>query len=377
MANRRKRGIHSCRRRSHGPLDEAPLARRVAPVTIRAVLTRRAFVQASPVALGSLATLTSCLDAASPAEPPVIGRSTRSSGPGNGDGVAALDLPRRHSLRILQITDNHFFCGVEQGLAITEADRSTESDWRAQVRIQKPDLIVASGDLWHDNPGGRGQKTLEHVLPKLAALEVPWAFTWGNHDQLDDYQEGHDAIEAATHSLYRGGASHGDYRIEIRGADQKPLAQLFLMNSHQFGLAGWQLAWLRRTHEALKSAGTGSLPALAFFHIPLLDQSTLFREGVTKGVQHEKVCNEAEDGTALPALAHSGTIRACFCGHDHVNDYAVRDRDVDLVYGRATGYAGYGGDKVRKGAKLIEFDLTTGAHTQVTVFADGTTWKPA
>ncbi len=341
------------------------------------MLTRRAFVRATPVALGSLAALPSCLNAAATAEPPVIGRSTRPAGSGKSHGVAALDLPRRQSLRILQITDNHFFCGVEKGLIVTNSDRSTEKDWQAHVRIHKPDLIVASGDLWHDNPGGRGQKTLEHVLPKLAALDVPWAFTWGNHDELDDYQKGHDALESAKHSLYRGGASHGDCRIEIRGTEQKPVAQLFLMNSHQFGLAAWQLAWLRRTQQALKAHGTGSLPALAFFHIPLLDQKTLFRPGITKGVQHEKVCNEAEDGSALPAIAGLGEIRACFCGHDHVNDYAVRDRNVDLVYGRATGYAGYGGDKVRKGAKLIEFDLATGAYTQVTVFADGTTWKPA
>ncbi|MCC7374571.1 MAG: metallophosphoesterase family protein [Verrucomicrobiales bacterium] len=340
------------------------------------MLTRRAFIQATPVALGSLAAVSCSSEAAKP-QPPVIGRSTRAPRPGNDEGVATLDLGRRQSLRILQITDNHFFGGVEQGLVVTDADRATEKDWLAHVRLQKPDLVVASGDLWHDNPGDRGQKTLEHVLPKLAALDVPWAFTWGNHDQLGNYQAGHDALESAQHSLYRGGASHGDYRIEIHGADQKPVAHLFLMNSHQFGLAAWQLAWLRRTQQDSKARGTGTLPTLAFFHIPLLDQSTLFQSGVTKGVQGEKVCNEAEDGSALPVLAESGAMRACFCGHDHVNDYAVRGHNLDLVYGRATGYAGYGGDKVRKGAKLIEFDLATGAYSQVTVFADGTTWKPA
>ncbi|MBN8246593.1 MAG: hypothetical protein J0L84_04035 [Verrucomicrobia bacterium] len=89
----------------------------------------------------------------------------------------------------------------------------------------------------------------------------------------------------------------------------------------------------------------------------------------------EEVCFERESGTALPVLAESRTIRATFCGHDHVNDYAVRGRDMDLVYGRATGYAGYGGEKLRKGAKLIELDLGDGSYRQVTVFADGTTWK--
>jgi len=76
-------------------------------------------------------------------------------------------------------------------------------------------------------------------------------------------------------------------------------------------------------------------------------------------------------------VAAAGSIRATFCGHDHTNDYAVRGRDVDLVYGRATGYSGYGGEKVKKGAKLIELDLVDGRYTQVTVFADGSRWKPA
>jgi len=47
------------------------------------------------------------------------------------------------------------------------------------------------------------------------------------------------------------------------------------------------------------------------------------------------------------------------------------------VYGRATGHAGYGGDKLRKGAKPIELDLRAGQYQQVTVFADGSRWRPA
>ena len=89
------------------------------------------------------------------------------------------------------------------------------------------------------------------------------------------------------------------------------------------------------------------------------------------------MCHESENGQAAPVLAGDDRLRACFCGHDHVNDYAVRTRNLDLVYGRATGHGGYGGEKVRKGAKLIELDLTSGEYQQVTVFADGTRWKPA
>ncbi|HAB16607.1 MAG TPA: hypothetical protein DCE44_09165 [Verrucomicrobiales bacterium] len=345
--------------------------------TVNVMISRREFVRATPLALGSLLAAPALEATDSAGTPPVIGRSTRRARP--GDGVATLDMGRRQGVRILQLTDNHFFCGVEKGLTITNDDQATERDWQALVRHFRPDLIMATGDLWHDNPGGRGQASLEHILPKLERLEVPWATCWGNHDQLDDFQRGHDSLEAARNSLYRGGATHGDYRIEIRTASApgRPAAQLGVMNSNQFGLTDWQLAWLRRTQAELDASGQTAAPALAFFHIPLLDQKTLYRPRQTPGLCHEEVCFEKESGRALPVLAERRSIRACFCGHDHVNDYAVRARDVDLVYGRATGHAGYGGEKVRKGAKLIELDLVRGAYTQITVFADGTHWKPA
>jgi len=344
------------------------------------MISRREFVKASPLVLGSLLNAPRLMSGEGEIEaaPPAIGRSSRPAR--LGDGAIRLDLGPRRGLRLLQFTDNHFFCGVKEGLTVTDDDQATERDWQAFVRHFKPDLIVATGDLWHDNPGGRGQAALGHLLPKLERLEVPWATCWGNHDQLDHYQRGHDALEAARHSLYRGGATHGDYRIEVHTADPaggtRAAAQLFLMNSHQFGLGGWQLAWLRGTWAELGTAGKAALPALAFFHIPLLDQKTLYRPNVTPGLCHEEVCFEKESGHALPVLAESRAIRACFCGHDHVNDYVVRARDVDLVYGRATGHAGYGGEKVPKGAKLIELDFATGAYAQTTVFADGRRWKP-
>ena len=336
------------------------------------MLSRREFVRATPLLLGAVASSSSSLRAgAAEPKPPEIGRSSRK--PRAGDGVATLDVGSRGGLRVLQITDNHYFCGVKSGLAVTDGDTATERDWQEYVRIYKPDLIVSSGDLWHDNPGGRGQASLEWVLPKLERLGVPWAMCWGNHDQLDRFQRGHDALEGAANSLYRGGGTHGDYRIDIR-AGSKSAGRIYLMNSNQFGLTAWQTEWLRRTRASLKPADNPEAPALAFFHIPLLEQKSLFTLGKTPGLWNEEVCNEKEEGQALPVLAEGGRIRACFCGHDHTNDYLVRARDVDLVYGRSTGHSGYGGEKVRKGAKIIELDFATGAYTQVSVFPDGTRW---
>lgn len=342
------------------------------------MLTRRQFLQATPLLLAAL----SAPGAAGPApskpaaEPPEIGRSRRSRKA--GAAVATLEIGHRSGLRLLQFTDNHFFCGVKAGLTRTDADAATERDWREFVRIFRPDAIITTGDLWHDNPGGRGAATQAYALKQLEQLDVPWAFCWGNHDQLDDFAAGHAALEAARGSLYRGGGTHGDYRIDVwRGAERKLAARLWLLNSNRYGLTAWQLEWLRSARAQLAREKSPAVPALGFFHIPLLDQKTLHRPGATPGVALEGVCHETEQGQAAPVLAGDDRLRACFCGHDHVNDYAVRTQHLDLVYGRATGHAGYGGEKVRKGAKLIELDLPTGEYQQVTVFADGSRWRPA
>jgi hypothetical protein len=217
-------------------------------------------------------------------------------------------------------------------------------------------------------------KTLEHAVSRLEELEVPWAFCWGNHDLLDDYQAGHDRIQAGRNSLYRGRATHGDYRIDVRtGANggSRTSARLWLLNSNRCGLTEWQLDWLRRARRAVAGNGAAPVPSLGFYHIPLLEQKTLYRPNITPGIFLEEVCHEQESGQAAPVLTADDRLLACFCGHDHVNDYTVRTRQLDLAYGRATGHAGYGGEKLRKGAKLIELDLSNGTYTQVTVFADG------
>lgn len=306
--------------------------------------------------------------------PPLVGHS-KEMAVQPGRDVARVVSSSATSFKILHICDNHFFKEMKDRKEIRPWDERTIADWKKYVEQQKPDLVISNGDLWDDNPHpGLGRRAMEFVIPVLSALGVPWAFTWGNHDVTEDYTAAHDLLEKAGNSLYRGGATHGDYRIEVQGRGAReaepPALDLFFMNTSKTGLTGWQLAWLART---IKELGRKT-PALGFFHIPTIDYETLYQPGVTTGVKLEKVCNEKEAGESLPALVAAGVIRACFCGHDHVNDYMVSKDSVNLHYSRATGHGGYGGDKLRKGAKVIEVDLPTGKYLQHTVFPDGTRW---
>ena len=77
----------------------------------------------------------------------------------------------------------------------------------------------------------------------------------------------------------------------------------------------------------------------------------------------------------MPILDALGTVRAYFCGHDHVNDYKGTWGGVELNYGRATGHGGYGGNKVPKGAKIITVNAQSGKHTSESILPDGSTWN--
>jgi predicted phosphodiesterase len=332
------------------------------------MLNRRKFLAATPIALSAALSPRLTAQHAMP-NPPQVGRSSRSVR-AEHSAVPRVKTASAKTARILQITDLHFFEKKDE-------DDRTIHDLHKLVDITNPDLVVATGDLWYENPAGQGFARMEFAVKQIDGLGVPWAFCWGNHDKLDDYQRGHDLLEQARNSAYRGALTHGDYRIELVSAREptKPRVDLVCMNSSDIGLAEWQLTWFRTTSLELKSTGQAPRPAFAFFHIPILEYQTMFRHGLNTGLQLEKVCSEEESGLALPELARSRSLRACFCGHDHLNDYFVRTGDVDLVYGRATGHGGYGGDLLRKGAKMIEIDMASGEYEQATVFADGKTWR--
>jgi DNA repair exonuclease SbcCD nuclease subunit len=344
------------------------------------MVSRREFLNATPAALLALAalprTLTGAEAPATPVvtlKPPKIGFSSRAAEIEKLK-PARITTASPKSCRILQFTDLHF---LRHG---DEDDRHTIEDFKRHLDHQRPDLVVITGDLWHDNPEGRGRQGVERALEAFTGWGVPWTMNWGNHDLLDDYQPAHDLFEQARFSAYRGALTHGDHRIEILApgdtAETPPRLDLYLLNSNEEGLTAWQADALGRMTRHVAGQRAKPAPALAFFHIPILEYETRLSPKTFSGSKLEGVGRVKENGRLFPVIAGAGTMQACFCGHNHTNDYVVQADNVDLVYGRSTGYAGYGAEKLRKGAKLIEVDLATGKYEQTSVLADGSNAIP-
>ncbi|NLV44772.1 MAG: hypothetical protein GXY07_09755 [Candidatus Hydrogenedentes bacterium] len=321
-------------------------------------LSRRAFIQASSAGLAAAVLA------------------------GNGTAMEAapawekrFKLSNAASVRMLQFTDVHFFNGINKWTKEEEERKrqNTVDDMRRLVDHAKPDLLLVTGDFWHENPDGRGPEFMAFAVEQCAALGIPWSFAWGNHDSLDDESVGHKALAEATGSLYAGAANDGNHVISLEDASGTLLAQIFCLNTKKTGLQEEARDFLRQA--AVCNVADERPMRLAACHIPLRHYKYVWEQNIASGIIGEVVCSEQEDGSSLNVLCDAG-IQALFCGHDHVNDYSGAMEGVELIYGRATGHAGYGAEKVPKGGKLYTLDPARKALEWVSLLPDGTSWAP-
>lgn len=342
----------------------------------RFTITRRAFLATAASAAAASAWPVRAQDAPPEEIPGIISSHTYP------ETSAALTVKTPSRFRMLQLTDSHFFHGrkvdpddymLKAGL---QRDTRSVDDWKRIIDLHEPDLVVHTGDCWCDNPDGRGAEFQAQSIEWISSLGVPFAFVWGNHDQLSDQVKGHDAWHDAKHSLYRGGPSSGNYTVDILNAEGNRVFELFCVNTHRYGLVGPALEWVTGLAESRRASGAANPPAMLFHHIPTAAYIDALKTKGAGGTFLEVICNEQEQGAAFPQIKALGTVKACFCGHDHTNDISGVVDGVELVYGRSSGWNGYGWESVRKGGKLITVNCENGQYAWESVFADGLTWRP-
>lgn len=77
----------------------------------------------------------------------------------------------------------------------------------------------------------------------------------------------------------------------------------------------------------------------------------LWNDNPTAGRKKESVgCSSRETG-AFERFKKTKNIKAIFVGHDHDNDYRGIMDDIELSYGRKTGFGSYG--HLTRGARVI------------------------
>ncbi|KAI8895329.1 Metallo-dependent phosphatase-like protein [Globomyces pollinis-pini] len=269
--------------------------------------------------------------------------------------------------KIIQFTDLHYGEGDDR-----KDQKSTEFqehliDW------EQPDLVVFSGDLisgygWNGEQGWY-EKQLNQVLSVVRKKQLPYAVLLGNHDteadlnalQIMDLAR-KDEFSFTSTGLVGVHEERLDYLFPVYKENDTTInfyvAMLYSGRrgcqeiSDSWGcFESYQIKWLES--ELLKI--DENIPIYLFIHIPIPEYNEAWNQPSTNGSRYESPGTPKVNTGLVDLLVKSQNIITISCGHDHDNDFDSVYKGIRMVYGRKTGFGGYGPDfDFNRGARVFE-----------------------
>lgn len=284
-----------------------------------------------------------------------------------------LKFDRAGRFKIVQFTDMHLHEGADK-------DRQTLALIGEILDAEKPQLVVLTGDTL--SGAAKRPETVALAAGPMAERKIPWAVVLGNHDDewpkdVEKPKDRRGLLEMFARQPYsvsrmgpEGIFGASNYCLPVYSADgTRKKWVLYMLDSNAYaskkelGSYDWihadQIAWYSQTSRTLTRERDGKpCPALAFFHIPLLEYEYALTDGQADvvGHRHESVACPRINSGFFAAMLECGDVKGTFVGHDHVNDYEARFRGIRLIYGRATGFDTYGRDGFPRGGRVILLD---------------------
>lgn len=261
--------------------------------------------------------------------------------------------------KILQLTDTHISVGKNNQQHVLNLLTTL-------IEEEKPDLVIFTGDVItdSDNP----QPCYEIFEDFFKTHNIHWAVTLGNHDAENAMPRSQVASIlnrldfCINKSVNDSDGANFLYKVKDRnGANTK--ATLYFLDSQDYSTLkpkvdgyGWfstkQVAWYKKKSQALIAENTDTIPALAFFHIPLPEYTDAWNKGKAFGFRKEPECSPKINTGMFAAMVEQGDVMGTFVGHDHVNDYVASYYNIALTYGRASGAKNSYGD-LKQGGRVI------------------------
>ncbi|GAA1845877.1 metallophosphoesterase family protein [Agromyces salentinus] len=267
-------------------------------------------------------------------------------------------------------------------------DRRTVELIEKTLDAEKPDFALINGDVITGGCETRlaVKQAINNVVWPMESRGIPWAVTYGNHDEDSLPQSGVD--EAMMLDFYRsydfnynaeniaGVTGTGNTIVPIRSAnDRREAFALWLLDSGRYapdsingqdfaGYPAWdwlrmdQVAWYREESQRLEQRLGRKVPGLMFVHIALWEHRFMWWGGVDTrteadaargrtrhgivGERNEDECPGPINSGMFNAILERGDVKGVFVGHDHVNDYVGDYYGVLLGYAPGTGFGAYG-----------------------------------
>jgi len=270
-----------------------------------------------------------------------------------------------------------------------QTDRRTVELIEKVLDQEQPDFVVINGDVISSGCESRlaVKQAINNVVWPMESRGIPWAVTYGNHDEDSLAESGVD--EAGMLQIYRSyaynlnadnaagltGTSNTLVPIGSSTTKNRDAFALWMMDSGRYapdaiagqdfaGYPTWdwlrmdQVAWYREQSTALERRGGRKVPGLMFIHIALWEHRFMWWGGVDTrteadaargrarhgivGERNEDECPGPFNSGMFNAILERGDVKGVFVGHDHVNDYVGDYYGVKLGYAPGTGFGAYG-----------------------------------
>ncbi len=317
-----------------------------------------------------------------------------------------LHVRKDGKFKILQVADLHLSTGPgvcrdpeppsldKSGKC--EADPRTLAFINATLDLEKPDLVVLSGDQVNGETSPDARSAVFKFANVFIQRKIPYATIFGNHDNEGSIVS-RDAlmqlIQTLPYSLAEPGPPNidgvGNYYVEVlgRGTSSHSALTLYFFDTHSYSpderkykgydwLKKSQIDWFKNAAQGLRLSHphtqyTHVHMDMAFIHIPLPEYRNIADIDPASGSHLEPPTAPVFNSGFKSALVEEGVL-AVSCGHDHANDYCALAKrgagnaddanagkpELWMCYAGGSGfggYAGYGGYQRR--VRIYDFDM--------------------
>lgn len=302
----------------------------------------------------------------------------------------------KETFRILQLTDIHLGGST---LSVKKDLKALQTVYDL-IAYSCPDFVVVTGDMTF--PMGIMSFSRNNATPVvqfadfMRNIDIPWAFTYGNHDteimavasaeSLNDIMKSL-SFKSSGNFLYPYIQpdiwGRNNQMIEVRNTDGTLMQALFLIDSNAYvegvGINDYdyihddQVDWYERQILKLNKREGRIVPSIAFFHIPLQEyreaydlylqgsDSVRYHYGVIRETAIDSICCSDYPSKFFDKAVELGSTQAMFCGHDHYNNLSVEYQGIRLTYGYSIDYLAMPGienDVDQRGATIIDIQKT-------------------
>lgn len=273
-----------------------------------------------------------------------------------------------HDFRVLQLGDIHF--------SQSDIYEDHFKVMNKTITTANPDLIVLNGDSFTFAD--------KHVVDKLFSFidsyNVPWTFTFGNHDDQGYYKDTYIprllAKGTYKHALFKNleddnVTGRSNFVISLNKGEEA-LYHIFILESHctNFDYFGYdfvkqdQIDWFERVATDTKKDGN-FIPSSVYMHIA---PPEIYNAG-QKALEHPEMLllgstDEWEGGPdptadlGFFAKAKQCGMKSMHCAHDHINDSVIYEDGVYMAFGvHATDRIYRDDDKI--GGQVLEINHNT------------------